>query len=437
MASFRSLNGGSYAKRSLAGLKNGKNKYAFNRARIDAERGRHNAIVVNAGKKKGPVVARVASTTALVSIAAALAARADEVAAEVSKNDGWFGKIVSGVETGILGIDQFLQNQGIEQSTGVAIILFTILVRTLVLPLNFASLKSNSMMQAIQPRMKEIQTKFKDDQETQGALILQLYQKAGINPLAGLIPAFAQIPVFLAFYRALSNLAKDDKLSSPFLWLPSLEGPTFSEQNLNWITKGWVGLTPPLGWHDTLAYLSLPVLYVIGNSLSQKLLAPPTPAGDDGAAATTNAFTNFLPLLIGYFSLNVPSALLLYWTVSSLYSVGSTVVTRAVISKDPKVLELKELMSAPMVVEDAPPSPFNPPSSTDSTEPIAPAPFSSATPTIETSSRSDRGARFRALKAKEAGEEVEVADTSSATAYARGTRFRALKESETETAKED
>eukprot|EP00466_Bigelowiella_natans_P009205 jgi/Bigna1/54589/estExt_Genewise1Plus.C_380020 len=373
--------------------------------------------------------------TTYLALSSGLIATAAEATEEITKKDGWFQSIINVLENSILGIDEYLHNMGVEQSTGLSIIIVTLIVRTLVLPLNFASLKSSALMQAISPRMKEIQAKYKDDQETQGALILQVYQKAGVNPLAGLVPAFAQIPIFIAFYRALSNLAKDDKLSESFFWLPSLEGPTFTSQNLDWLTKGWEGINPPLGWHDTLAYLALPALYVIGQSASQKLLAPPQPEGSENPAG---GFTKFLPLLIGYFSLNVPSALILYWVVSNIYSVGSSLATRALLANDPKVAELKELMAAPMIIQDEEEetpdaSTLFPPASAASSQAYPPRDISaSSSMSSQTQEdRSSRGSRFRELKSKESGNwEEEVVEQKPESVSQRGAKFRELRAKE-------
>merc|ERR1719291_711454 len=86
--------------------------------------------------------------------------------------------------------------------------------------------------------------------------IAEVYQNEGVNPLAGCIPAIIQLPVFIGLYRAVLSLAKENKLDESFLWLPSLEGPTYGADpasGSDWILKGWEGGVPTLGWEDTLA----------------------------------------------------------------------------------------------------------------------------------------------------------------------------------------
>lgn len=111
-----------------------------------------------------------------------------------------------------------------------------------------------------------------------------------VNPLAGCLPALAQIPIFIGLYRALLALAKEDLLEEPFLWIPSLEGPSADyTEGIKWLTDGWVNGAPPLGWHDTGAYLVLPVVLTLSQYASTALLTPKT---DDPAQQQSQARTS-------------------------------------------------------------------------------------------------------------------------------------------------
>ena len=84
----------------------------------------------------------------------------------------------------------------------------------------------------------------------------ELYVGANVNPLAALLPTFAQIPIFISLYKALNYLAEDNVLTEPFLFLPNLEGPTFGSRGTDWLltmfslTKArpvaWSGFSPRL-----------------------------------------------------------------------------------------------------------------------------------------------------------------------------------------------
>ncbi len=90
------------------------------------------------------------------------------------------------------------------------------------------------------------------------------------------MPALLQIPIFLALYRAFFNLASLGQLSEPFLWLPNLQGPVFGGRSSDWLFSGWVDRVPHLGWHDTLAYLSIPLILYAAQSVSLQILTPPS-----------------------------------------------------------------------------------------------------------------------------------------------------------------
>lgn len=89
-----------------------------------------------------------------------------------------------------------------------------------------AQVESTLSLQALQPRVKELQAKYADDPENLQLETARLYKEAGVNPLAGCFPTLATIPVFIGLYNALSNAAKEGLLTEGFFWIPSLGGPT-------------------------------------------------------------------------------------------------------------------------------------------------------------------------------------------------------------------
>jgi len=102
-------------------------------------------------------------------------------------------------------------------------------VKLLTLPLTTAQLESTTKMQKLTPLQQKIQAKYANDEQTKNQLLSQLFQAANVNPLAGCFPALVQIPIFLSLYRALQNLVAENKLDEPFLWIPDLEGPVYTE----------------------------------------------------------------------------------------------------------------------------------------------------------------------------------------------------------------
>jgi YidC/Oxa1 family membrane protein insertase len=159
--------------------------------------------------------------------------------------------------------------------------------------------------------------------------IADLYKDNEVNPLAGCLPSFLQIPIFIGLYRAVLTLAKDNKLDEPFLFLPSLEGPTYGADpthGSDWILKGWENGVPSLGWGETAAFLVLPVVLVLSQFLSMELMQPQP--GPDGTKPESPFILKFLPLMIGWFSLNVPSALGIYWVANNIITTSTTLLIR-------------------------------------------------------------------------------------------------------------
>ena len=167
--------------------------------------------------------------------------------------------------------------------------------------------------------------------------------------MAGCLPALVQIPIFISLYRALTNLVAENKLSDPFLWIPSLEGPVYSRTAAHtgdWISSITSG-NPLLGWHDTLAFLSLPLILFISQSISQKLLQP---ARDPSKPMTdqeqmSQGLINNLPLIVAFFSLNVPAGLSVYWIVNNILTTLVTLAIKNSLKDEAFPPEVTQMMS--------------------------------------------------------------------------------------------
>ena len=187
----------------------------------------------------------------------------------------------------------------------------------------------------MQPAIKEIQAKYQSNPEVMNQKIAEFYQTNDINPLAGCLPSLAQIPIFIGLYRGVLDLAKENKLDEPFLWLPNLEGPTYGADVANanaWLFQGWNNGAPSLGWDDTISFLILPVFLVVSQFVSMELMQPKS---DDPAQQQSNAILKFLPLMIGWFSLNVPAALCIYWVTNNIVTTATSVLIRNSMKTEP------------------------------------------------------------------------------------------------------
>jgi len=258
------------------------------------------------------------------------AAAADAAAAAAAQQgNGWFGFLTLPIETLLEFLHSALAGTGVPNAWGASIIVMTLVIKALTFPLTKSQLEGTNKMQALQPEVKALQAKYQSNPEVMNQKISEVYQTNEVNPLAGCVPSLVQIPVFIGLYRAVLGLAKDDKLNEPFLFLPNLEGPTYGADpahGSDWILKGWVDGVPSLGWEDTVAFLIIPVFLVISQFASMQLMQPKT---ENGEAPPGNAILKVLPLMIGWFSLNVPAALGVYWVVNNLVTTASTLYVRA------------------------------------------------------------------------------------------------------------
>ncbi len=215
-------------------------------------------------------------------------------------------------------------------------------MKAVTLPLITAQLESTTKMQKLTPLQQRIQAAYANDEPTKNQLLAQLYQSAQVNPLLGCAPALIQIPIFISLYRALTNLVAENKLAEAFLWIPDLQGPVFARppsEAMDWIKSIFTG-APLLGWHDTLAFLSLPLILFLSQSVSQRVLQPPL---DPKKVLTdqekfSQGLLLYLPVIVAFFSINVPAGLAVYWIVNNL-------VVKSGIKDDGFPAEVAELMA--------------------------------------------------------------------------------------------
>jgi YidC/Oxa1 family membrane protein insertase len=200
--------------------------------------------------------------------------------------------------------DALLWLSEVTGSGGLAIILFTILVRTAMLPLGYFQVRSQKAMLRMQPLLRELQRKYEGDKQRQAQEQMRLYREAGVNPVAGCLPMLVQMPIWLALYSALVTLSNNVEYSAfhqPFLWISDL-------------SHGSMPSTDPSTW----PLLILPVLTAATQWVVQRMSMLPTA---DPQQQTMNRTMEFMPIMFLFFSFNVPAGLVLYWVVSNVYSI--------------------------------------------------------------------------------------------------------------------
>lgn len=255
---------------------------------------------------------------------------------------GIWGRFVNALAWILVTVNDNLVDFNVPYAFGFAIILFTVAVRLATFPLNLQQIKSSKAMQALQPKMKEIQEKYKNDKEALAKAQMDLYREHGVNPLGGCLPVLVQMPIWLALYRSLLQLSREGLLTQGFFWIPSLSGPVSDYSGgLSWL---WP-LPPAVGWPSAIAYMILPVLLVVSQLYMQQMLTPPA---TDPQQASMQSVMKFMPLMFGYFALIVPSGLTLYWFTSNILAMGQQYFTRTQFDNMDKAKSTSTVVSSSM-----------------------------------------------------------------------------------------
>ncbi len=197
---------------------------------------------------------------------------------------------------------------------GVAVIVLTMAIRVLLYPSMVKSIKSQKALTELQPKIQEIQKKLKDNKEKQAREIMELYRKEKINPLGGLLPLLIQLPILIALYQVFWKGLRPGAMDSlyGFISNPGAINPDF----LGLINLG----QPSLG----LAFLA-----GIAQFFQSKMLTPQRKHGG-GPKDQASQFSDmaqkqmlyFFPVFTVLILWKLPSAIGLYWVVSSLFSIG-------------------------------------------------------------------------------------------------------------------
>lgn len=174
-------------------------------------------------------------------------------------------------------------------SYGLAIILLTVLIKILVYPLTKKQLQSMKAMQRIQPQMKKLQEKYKNNPQVMQQKLVELYQKEGANPMSGCLPMLIQMPILMGMYYTLYEFDYGGAPPS-FAWLPSLSEPD------------------PL---YVLPFLSMATTFI-----QQKMMSNTSEANTQMRVMMT-----VMPLFIGWISLNFPAGLVLYWVTMNVVQI--------------------------------------------------------------------------------------------------------------------
>ncbi len=205
---------------------------------------------------------------------------------------------------------------------GVAVIVMTIIIRLALAPLQQFQLvtqrKTMAEQRKLAPQVGELRKKFKKDPQKLNAEMMKLYQEHGVNPLGGLVgclPLVVQMPILSALYFVFRSRVSNQHWAPHFLFVPNL-----NDTPLQHVIGGLAGLPIP-----SVAYLIFPLLAALTTLIQSRMLQQPTPPNPTDQELQTQQMQRTMifisPLMIGWFALQVPAGLGLYWFVGNVVSI--------------------------------------------------------------------------------------------------------------------
>jgi YidC/Oxa1 family membrane protein insertase len=205
------------------------------------------------------------------------------------------------------GVEAVIQNPNV--SYGIAIILFTAIVRLILLPLNIRQTRSQFKMQEVQPEVKKLQEKYKNDPQKSQQEMMKLYKEKGVNPMGGCLPLIVQLPILWGLFYVFRNIHPADPVTGQaitvsFLWLKDL----FSYDHL----------------------FILPILSGITTYLSSKMM---TPVADSAQAKQTSTMNIGMSIMMVFMAWKFTAALVLYWVVNNLIQMGQNILMKKLNNK--------------------------------------------------------------------------------------------------------
>jgi YidC/Oxa1 family membrane protein insertase len=217
---------------------------------------------------------------------------------------------------------------GLGISFGIAIILFTVLVRIVMSPVTYKSYLSQAKMKVLRPEIAELNEKFKDNPMKKQQETMKLYSKAGVNPMAGCLPALLQMPIFYALFQFFPSMF--DLRQKSFLWADDLSSYDSIYQLPFHI--------PFYGSHVSLFPIlaSIAIFFYMKMTTGDQVMTPPQEGMPD-MGKIMKIMIYISPIMMLFFFNNYASGLSLYYFVSNSITIGIMLVIKNYIVKEDKI----------------------------------------------------------------------------------------------------
>lgn len=203
-------------------------------------------------------------------------------------------------------------------SYALAIILMAIIIKVILYPLTVKQMKSTMGMQDIQPKMQEIQKKYKNNPEKMNQEVMALYQEYEINPMAGCLPLIIQMPILYGLFAAMRSFEYVNTADAGFFWVANISDP------------------------DPLHLL--PIIVGVAMFLQQKFMMPATQpgGGNDQMNQMMKVMLYVMPVMIGFMALTLPSGLAIYWAMFSILGMVQQIFINRRRKKEQEIRAKKE-----------------------------------------------------------------------------------------------
>lgn len=207
---------------------------------------------------------------------------------------------------------------------GLAIIVLTILIKLIFYPLGAKAIKSQKALSGLQPKIKEIQDKYKDNKEEQTKALMALYKKEKINPFSGCLPLLIQLPVLLALYRVFWRGLQPETMALLYNFVPHVESISTSFLGIIDLSQSATIIIENVRhylWPNIVLIFLVGIVQFIQMKMSSPKSEKDKKQDSSFAGQMQKQMLYFMPAFIVLILFRMPSAIGLYWLTTTLFTI--------------------------------------------------------------------------------------------------------------------
>ena len=204
---------------------------------------------------------------------------------------------------------------------GLAIIVLTLIIRFILYPLSKKAIRSQKELSKLQPKMKEVQNKYKDNKDQQAKAMMELYKEHKVNPAAGCLPILVQIPILIALYRVFLTGVNGEQMDALYSFVSQPE-------TINFIFLGLIDLSER---SIVLAFLVGISQFIQSKMMLNNKSMPKSKSKNSGldfSSMMSQQMTYFMPVISVFIAWTLPAALPLYWLVNTVFGIVQQYFTK-------------------------------------------------------------------------------------------------------------